>query len=184
MAKNQDERIVIRDQDMRGDPNQMADAEREAGDGLMSREERMQMLKNEWQQVALPAPPANPNWHWFWASTTHSADTVHRRQKLGYVMVKRSELPDFKVEKMQAGEYADYITVNEMVLMKIPMDVYQDILTVFHHDTPLEEERSIREQVESRKHELNSKAGREVIRNEGEGIEQLGAVRRAPRFIG
>jgi hypothetical protein len=184
MAK-QDERMVVRDNDpvMRGNPHQAADTDRELEDGLMSRAERMQMLKNEWQQVALPAPPRNPDWHYFWASTTNSTDTVHRRTKLGYVLVKRSEIPDFKVEKMQSGEYAEYFTCNEMVLMKIPMDIYHDILTVFHHDAPLEEERSIREQVESRRQELNSKAGRDVIQSAGDGLEQLGSVRRAPKFL-
>jgi len=184
MAK-QDERMVVRDSDpaMRGNPHQAADTDRELEDGLMSRAERMQMLKNEWQQVALPAPPKVAGWHFFWASTTNSTDTVHRRVKLGYQLVKRSELPDFKVEKAQAGEYADYFTCNEMLLMKLPEDIYQDIMQVFHHDAPLDEERSIREQVESRRQELNNKAGRDVIQSAGDGLEQLGSTRRAPKFI-
>jgi hypothetical protein len=181
MAQNKgDDRIVARvaDPEQRGNPHRIEDDERE-GDGLMSREERIAMLKNEWQQVALPKPPDKPGWHWFWGSTNSPTDTIHRRQKLGYVLVKRDELPDFKVEKMQAGDYADYITCNEMILMKIPTDIFMDVMQLFHHDSPLEEEASIRNQVESQKEQLNSQAGKEIIQSVGEGLQNLGVQKRA-----
>ena len=175
-----DDRIVERDSDphQRGNSHLAQDQERE-GDGLMSRAERLNMLRNEWQQTALPTPPEIPGWHQFWASTSNSSDTIHRRQKLGYVPVKKAEHPDFKIEKTNSGDYADYITCNEMLLMKIPMDIYLDIMTVFHHELPSDEEKSIREQVENRKEELNSRAGKEVIKNAGEGFSNLGAARKA-----
>jgi len=181
MAANKgDERIVARESDpaQRGNPHIAEDQERE-GDGLMSRQEYIQMLRNEWQQVALPRPPDRPGIHWFWGSTTSTTDTIHRRIKLGYELVKKSELPDFKIEKSNSAEYADYITCNEMILMKIPTERYLDVLSVFHHEMPLEEERSIREQVETRKEELNSKAGKEIIQNLGEGLANLGTAKKA-----
>jgi hypothetical protein len=175
-----DERLVSRENDpaQRGNPHRVEDDARE-GDGLMSREERIAMLKQEWMQVALPKPPDKPGVHWFWASTTSGTDTVHRRQKLGYVLVKREELPEFKIEKAQAGEYAEYFTCNEMILMKIPTEIYMDVMAVFHHDAPMDEERSIREQIESRKDQLNSQAGKEIIQAVGEGLQNLGLQKRA-----
>jgi hypothetical protein len=180
MASKPDERIVARDNDpaQRGNPHQLEDIERE-GDGLMSRAERLNMIRNEWQQTALPNPPEIPGWHQFWASTTNSTDSIHRRQKLGYVLVKKSEHPNFKIEKANSADYGEYITCNEMILMKIPTEIYLDIMSVFHHEMPMEEEKSIREQLENRKEELNSRAGKEVIQNTGEGFSRLGEVRKA-----
>jgi len=174
-----DERIVARtsDPEQRGDFHTSQDVEREA-DGLMTREERIQMIRNEWAQVALPKPPDKPGIHWFWGSTTSTTDTVHRRLKLGYELVKKSELPDFKIEKANSADYGEYITCNEMILMKLPTEIYGDILNIFHHEMPLDEERSIRDQVENRKEELNGRAGKEIIQNVGEGLNNLGVSKK------
>lgn len=183
-----DDRIVDRDYDVeqRGNPHGAADTEREVNDGLMSAAERRAMLRNEWTQQALPTPPRLKGFHLCWLSTTNSADTIHRRLKLGYVLVKKEEMPEFKVEKAQSGDYASYITCNEMLLAKLPEAIYQDIMATFGHDMPMEEEASIRNQIESRKEQLNNQAGREVIKNANDGgpsgLDQLGRQVNAPRF--
>lgn len=178
-----DDRIVVRTNDpaQRGDARVVADFEREEEDGLMTREERIQMIRNEWAQTALPRPPDVPGKHWFWGSTTSTTDTIHRRLKLGYKLVKKTELPDFIVEKQNSADYAEYITCNEMILMWIPTELFQDIMGIFHHEMPLDEERSIRDRVETQRDELNRKAGKEAITVEGEGLRSLGQVRK-PKF--
>jgi len=193
MARNQglgDERIVDRGDNsaMRGNPHREPDAQRANEDGtVMTRAERLSMIRDTWQQVALPTPPNMPGYHLCWLSTTNSSDTIQRRMKLGYELVKRDELPGFKVEKPNSAEYSDYVTCNEMVLGKLPADIYEDIMSVFHNDLPHEEETSIRERMQQTAESLNRQAGRQIVeqaRDGGEsGYEQLGAQRRKPKFV-
>jgi hypothetical protein len=67
-----------------------------------------------------------------------------------------------------------------MLLFKIPQEVYQDIMAIYHHDIPLEQERSIYERV-SNQNEVDSN-GRPLGIVEGD-FNQLGrAPTRTPQF--
>lgn len=193
MARNQglgDERIVDRGDSsaIRGNPHKEADMARANEDGtVMTRAERLSMIRDAWQQVALPTPPNMPGYHMCWLSTTNSSDTIQRRMKLGYELVRRDELPGFKVEKPNSAEYSDYVTCNEMVLGKLPIDIYEDVMRTFHEDLPYEEETSIRERMQQTAESLNRQAGREIVEQAREGgqsgYEQLGAQRRKAKFV-
>jgi hypothetical protein len=67
-----------------------------------------------------------------------------------------------------------------MLLHKIPMDIYQDIMAHFHHDAPLEEANKIRLQAEQQVgRDSNGKA---LGRIEGEGLDNIDQRVEAPIF--
>lgn len=129
---------------VRGD-RASADAERTEKDGTaMTAAERRAMLRAEWQSDILPTPPENPGWHYCWLSTTNSSDPIYKRLQKGYELVKASEIPGFRQYRVAEGEYTDLIACNEMILAKIPEDLYQEIMTYLHHELPNEEEEILR----------------------------------------
>jgi hypothetical protein len=138
------------------------------------------MWKDEWTQSALPSVPEMKGWHLCWLSTTNSYDSIDKRIRLGYVPVKAEELPAMDNNKVKAGEHAGFISCNEMLLYKIPMELYQDVMAHFHHEAPLEEANKIRlqaEQVVGR-----DSSGRKLGQVEGEGLEDSSRQLPAPVF--
>jgi len=149
---------------------------------FVSSEERRKMWKDEWTQSALPNAPDLPGWHVCWLSTTNSYDSIDKRIRLGYVPVKAEDVKGFENYRVKAGEHAGYIACNEMLLFKIPMDMYQEIMAHFHHDAPLEEANKIKMQAEQSVG--RDSRGRALGQVEGEGIEQLDKPLPAPSFAG
>lgn len=122
-----------------------ADASRVQKDGTaLSLEERRRMMRSEWNQEVLPTPPENPGWHYCWLSTTNSADPIYKRMQKGYEPVKASEIPGFNQFKADGGEFEGCIACNEMVLFKLPEELYQDYMTYLHYELPNEEEQMLR----------------------------------------
>jgi hypothetical protein len=159
------------------------DANRKAPEEkFMSTQERRKMWSDEWTQSALPKVPDIPGWHLCWLSTTNGYDSIDKRIRLGYVPVRSDELPGFENYRVKAGEHTGYIACNEMLLFKIPMDQYQEIMAHFHHDAPLEEANKIKLQAEQAVG--RDSRGRALGQVEGEGIEQLDKPLPAPSFAG
>jgi hypothetical protein len=157
------------------------DKSREAPeDNFVSADERRKMWKDEWTQSALPSIPEIKGWHLCWLSTTNSYDSIDKRIRLGYVPVKAEELPGLDSNKVKAGEHAGFISCNEMLLYKIPMELYQDVMAHFHHEAPLEEANKIRLQAEQAVGRDSS--GRKLGQVEGEGLEDIDKQLPAPIF--
>lgn len=137
-----DERVVRRaDTDGRGDRGISEDVERVGDDGLMSDAEYEALIRNEFEQTALPKPPALPGWHLCWLTTTSQYDNIAKRQRIGYRPVSRSEMPGFDPSNGQDLErFQGFVTCNEMVLHKIPEAYYQKMMAYFHHKRPAEDE--------------------------------------------
>jgi len=74
---------------------------------------------------------------------------------LGYEPVKASELGvGFEgLGKMSSGKFEGCVSCNEMVLFKLPEDVYQEVMRMLHLEDPLEHQRNIE----------GSKGGRSVL---------------------
>jgi hypothetical protein len=138
-------------------------------DKFPSKNERRRMWNEEWTQSALPKLPGIDGWHLCWLSTTNSYDSIDKRIRLGYVPVKSDELPDYEDYRVKAGEHVGYISCNEMLLFKLPMDVYQDYMTHMHHDLPNEEAEKVRVQLESLQGARDSN-GKSLVSIEGEGM--------------
>lgn len=141
------------------------------------------MWSDEWTQSALPKTPEIPGWHLCWLSTTNAYDTIDKRMRLGYIPVTADELPGFDSYRVKAGEHVGHISCNEMLLFKLPMDVYQEVMAQMHYEAPLAEVERIYSQAES----LGAKdsSGRRLVQMEA-GMDRLDQQQpnRAPVFEG
>lgn len=188
-AENPDERIAKRAD------NGVARADRLSSDRSITenrentdsvrRSERFAMLRDT--NTLLPVPPDLPGYHMFWATTNNQKDTVEQRQRLGYELVKRSELPEFALNSQKSGEITDdRIMINEMVLMKIPHDLWIQDMTYLHHTMPTDSAKNLRDSVR-----IGSDGkGRNVAYTGGEfnsgvsdGFNSLGQAK-PPTFVG
>jgi hypothetical protein len=136
---------------------------------FVSSEERRRMFRSEWLQEALPTPPAIPGFHLCWLSSTNQYDPIHKRLRMGYTPVKAEELPGFENFRVKAGEHEGFVACNEMILYKMPEEVYQDIMSEMHHHAPLDEQEKIKVQQDQL---LNAKDsnGRRLGMLEGDGM--------------
>jgi len=149
-------------------------------DHMVSSQERRRAFRSEWQQEALPTPPEIPGFHLCWLSTTNQYDPIHKRLRLGYIPVKAEEVPGFEHLKVKSGELAGFVSVNEMVLYKLPMDIYQDFMAEMHHYAPLDEQEKIKVQQESLLGAKDS-SGKPLVQIEGEGM-RFDQTREVPVF--
>lgn len=155
------------------------DASRRAPeDKFISTQERKKMWSEEWTQSALPKLPSLDGWHLCWLSTTNSYDSIDKRMRLGYVPVKADELPGYEDYRVKSGEHVGYISCNEMLLFKLPMDIYQEVMTHMHHDKPREEAEKIKIQQESLQGRDSN--GRPLLNVEGEGF---GSIEQQPNKV-
>ena len=145
-----------------------------------SSEQRRKMWRDEWTQSALPSIPEIPGWHFCWLSTTNSYDSIDKRIRLGYVPVKAEEIPNYENYRVKAGEHDGYIACNEMLLYKLPMDIYQEVMTAMHHDAPMEDAEKIRIQAEQL--QGNDSSGKRLGSVEGEGMHLIDKPVPAPIF--
>lgn len=151
-ADNQDERIAKRADNgsARADrlTSDRSQTENRENTDSVRRAERRAMLSDV--NTLLPPAPELPGFHTFWATTTNNKDTVENRQRMGYSFVTRSQLPDFVLSSSQkSGEITtDRIMVNEMVLMKIPMELWQDDMMYKHYDMPKESIQNLKDSVQ------------------------------------
>ncbi len=112
----------------------------------LTRERRR--ARNEFQQTVLPSIPDIPGFHLCWLATNSQYDPIHRRFSLGYAPVRADEMPGYDMYKVKEGDQSGHIMCNEMLLCKMPMDIYQDIMLEHHHYQPLDEADKIKVQQE------------------------------------
>ena len=148
---------------------------------FVSAQERRKMWSDEWTQSALPKLPEMKGWHLCWLSTTNSYDSLDKRMRLGYVPVRADEFPGFDNYRVKAGEHVGFVACNEMILCKIPEDIYQDIMLQMHHEAPMEEADKIRVQIENLQGSRDS-SGKSLGQVEGEGFGQFDQSVRTPVF--
>lgn len=157
-----------------------ADVERTQQDGTaFTAAERRRNLRNEFSQEVLPTPAPIPGYHLCWLSTTSQGDAIHNRMRIGYQPVKASECPGFDKFSQKGGEWDGFVSCNEMILFKLPEEIYQDLMVLYHHEMPLEEEQGIRQKVESET-DSNGKTIGQVI---GNGFDEMSKPVRIPTFI-
>lgn len=158
-----------------------ADVDRVQQDGLaLSSAERRRLLRAGMVTEVLPTIPEKEGWHRCWLSTTNSTDPIHKRLQVGYQPVRVSDVPGFEQYKVDGGQFDGCVACNEMLLFEIPMEVYQDLMTIYHHEMPLEQEAAIRERVNNQRDEDSD--GRNLSIVEGD-FNNLGrAPARAPQF--
>jgi len=145
----------------------------------LSNRERIEAFRDKWQNSALPDIPkdAIPGMHLCWLSTTNTYDSIDKRMALGYEPVKAVELgKGFEtLGKMSSGKFEGCVSCNEMVLFKIPEEIYQEVMRMMHLEDPLEHQRNITSQVRSTAQE--GKGGRSIL--EGGILEMEKETKRA-----
>jgi len=132
-------------------------------------EERRKMFRSEWLQEALPTPPEIPGYHLCWLSSNNQYDPIHKRMRLGYEPVKADELPGFEHLKVKAGEHVGFVACNEMLLYKLPQEIYQELMLELHHKAPLDEQEKIKVQQEQLLGQRDSN-GKTLLSVEGDGF--------------
>ena len=143
---------------------------------MLSKAERQRLIRNEFQQEALPNAPQIPGYHTCWLSMTSSYDPIHKRMRMGYTPVRSEDVPGLESFRMKSGEYEGVVTCNEMALFKIPNEIYLEIMTAFHHDAPMSEEESIKQNLKQGHEDSEGKELEHV-----EGYDDL-AVHRSAQF--
>lgn len=146
---------------------QDADAERQDDGMELSQEERDQMLRDGALQDYLPRPPDRKGIHWFWGATTmEGPGNIAYYKRLGYELVRLTD-PLIKGwaeanRREASGQYADYVTVNEMVLMKISEALYQRYMRILHHEKPNQEAQRVKDMLDEMKSQVGNANLREV----------------------
>lgn len=144
-TQGEDSRLAKSGADAARGDRATADESRTQNDGTsFTKEERLRMMRAEWVQEVLPTPPHLDGYHCCWLSTTNSADPIYKRVQKGYEPVKVSEVPGFAQYKVNQGEFEGCVACNEMILFKLPNELYQAYMAYVHHELPNEEEEMLR----------------------------------------
>lgn len=155
-----------------------ADAERVLNDGTaLTMEERRRMIRAEWSQDVLPTPPVLPGWHYCWLSTTNSTDPIYKRMQKGYEPVRASEIPGFRQFTAREGEFEGCVSCNEMLLFKIPEELYQEYMSVMHYERPMDEEEILKANAVGNERDRDGKS-----LGQAEGFDNLARRVRQPQF--
>ena len=103
---------------------------------------RVQMYNN-----ALPQFPPDiiKGYHLCWLSTTNKYDSIPSREAMGYERVLPEELPGFDHITVKEGRFIGCVGHEEMVLFKLPTDLWEQYMTIAHHDRPFDEEDKVRD---------------------------------------
>lgn len=88
----------------------------------------------------LPEIPPIPGYHLCWLTTQNPRDSIASRAAKGYEPVRPEEVPGGKFMTVKTGDYGDVIGIQEMVLYKLPLNLYEAYMRHNHHDEPLREE--------------------------------------------
>ena len=112
-------------------------------DRELSDQERVDMLRRAMFQAALPDLPKMPGYHVCWLTTQNPRDPIHGRLRLGYQLIKTTEIPEFASLTTTTGEYAGCIVVNEMIAAKLPIHLYEAFMREHHFKLPMEQEEAI-----------------------------------------
>lgn len=175
------------DQNVRGNREDEMRA-RTSDDGtFMSIEERLAILREEHTGDVLPnvnlLPGRDDEMHYFWASTTNQTDPIYKRLRLGYQLVRAIELPALEADfRIKDGQFEGCVSVNEMLLLKIPKRLYQELMLINHHEKPLAEEERLKEEaVQNQEDRAGKKLG--MLDEEDQGYTNIVHRRRAPTFV-
>lgn len=156
------------------EPSRAASASRELSDS-----ERVDMFRKRFFQSSLPDLPQIPGHHTCWLTTTNPRDPIHGRIRLGYELLRASDIPGWEYVALKQGEYAGCIGVNEMLAAKLPLPLFEAYMREVHHDQPLEEERRIYEADLAKAEDARRQRASLIL--EG-GTEGLGQAPEPPSF--
>lgn len=143
----------------------------------MTPEEMEIFLENQLRSNVLPNPPQIPGVHWLWASTTNTQTPIAFYLNLGYTFATHQDVQGMmSVQRQHSAEYGEYVTHNEMILLKCPEEAYKKIMDYFHRIKPDDEARRLRSAIERVKHEVGTDASGRPLVMEAEDEERRGRI--------
>lgn len=145
----------------------------------LSDDERREAYRKGLYQSHLPDLPPIPGFHVCWLTTMNPKDSIAARIRLGYELIKAAEIPGFEFANVKTGEYAGCVGINEMLAAKLPLQLYEDYMTISHHEQPLEEEGAIVAEVLKQVEATHGMIGNVKLEK---GTAQLGKGTQVPRF--
>ena len=159
-----------------------ADVERQNEDGtILTMHQRKAMLRAEWSDDIIPAVPNDSKFHYCWLSTTNQADPIYRRLRLGDELVPYTEMTNFGAHnRVMSGEFEGCVSINEMILARVPLEMYNELMTIMHHEKPNEEEEFLKANLVTDDEDAR---GNQLGSLEGTGIQKLGRRTAAPKFV-
>lgn len=111
----------------------------------LSKAELITKFRTEMFNNVLPSVPEIPDFHLCWLSSTNQYDSIAHREALGYERVKPEDLPGMDHITISQGAFAGCIGLNELVLFKLPLDLWHEYMRIAHDERPRESEERIRE---------------------------------------
>ena len=167
--------------DMRVEAERERDERDQTENMELSDDERVELFRDGMQQSILPDLPDFPGYHTFWATISNPRDTIQKRRRLGYELIRVEEFPGWEGTGITASGVNGVVNVNEMVAMRIPMRLYQRYMAEAHHNQPLEEEGKIKAILNNAK----AQAGYDPGLEQSEAMSALAQrTERAPIFEG
>lgn len=144
--------------------------ERETTEREFNDTDAVEFFRDSQLQSVLPNLPPNPEYHFFWATTSNPRDSVQWRLRLGYELVRVEDVPGWDGATMTTAGYSGVIGINEMVAMRIRKDRYNRFMREVHHEMPLQEEMKLRNKTD----DLREQAQRIGARlEEGDGTAEI-----------
>lgn len=145
----------------------------------LSDAERREAYRRSFYQSHLPDLPPIKGWHVCWLTTTNPKDSIHGRQRIGYQLIRAEEMPGWDHATIRTGEWAGCVGINEMLAAKLPLHLFEEFMSISHHEAPLDEERAIVEEVEKQQHATRGVIGKITLE---QGTAELGKGPAPPTF--
>jgi hypothetical protein len=149
----------------------------------LSDEEFLKRARVSLTSNILPKPPAIAGYHTCWIpqQTNNTYDTIEYRKNVGYSVVKPEDVPQFMSSSNRSGSIDGCVSHMELILMKLPLRLYNLLMREVHHIQPNDQERVIKQNIA----QMADNEGNNIARDEHEmtGIRNLARKVNEPNFI-
>lgn len=163
--------------DMRAD---VADDRRFADRDEEEEGEHNRVRDDFWADEIMPPCPKIKGFHTIWLSSTNGQDSISKRLRLGYTLVKKGDIPESTdYTNVESGSFQGCVSFAEFVLAKIPLATYHQFMETLHHKKPLQREAGIRRQVDAFR---NTGSEGLTVAQVFSGTNDLGRAQRPARF--
>ena len=145
----------------------------------VTEDERVEMFRSQFLNGSLPNLPKIPGYHMIWLTTNNPRDSIPMRLRLGYELLRLSDIPGWDIATIKTGEFAGCVCVNEMIAAKLPERLYQLYMNEAHYEAPNREDEKLTSFADSIKEQAQA-VGADVI--EGDGLRELRVKQPRPQF--
>lgn len=186
-GRDDDERVAYRDDSIgeaRGDRERAFDSDDWSRADRPTDPERRRQIRAVMDDTLLPNLPKRAGFRRVWVNSIHQFDTPERRIRLGYWFVKHEDVKkegwdcdEYRV-KDASSIYSGCVMWREMVAMETDEANWLAIMRENHHDAPMDQARSIYENLQAAGEQVTDRGGRISY---APGMENLRAFTKPPR---